>query len=262
MSFFKYKMQILYDGTNYCGWQVQPNGMTIQQLIQESLKQIFGKEIGIVGSGRTDAGVHAWGQVAHFTYEKKLDPFKLQGALNGILPKDVRITAIEEVDPGFHARYSAIGKTYHYNICLGTVQDPFKRYYSVHIRENINLEMLHAAAKYFIGTHDFTSFTNQAYRGTAAHDPIRTIRRLEIVAVDRGFRLEFEGDGFLYKMVRNIVGMLIDIASGKKRIEELPDIFSAKDRRFAGRSMPPHGLVLVKVDYPDSFAKDGKLNHL
>lgn len=245
-----YKLIIAYDGTAYCGWQVQPNGISIQELIQKKLSQISRNNITLIGSGRTDAGVHALGQTAHFHSPIINDHSRFLGSLNALLPADIRILHIEEVPINFHARYSAIGKIYHYHLHLNKVSDPFTRLYRLHVREEINLNILQEAALELIGTHDFTSFANEAHRGSASRDPIRTIRRLDIIEQPGGVRLEFEGDGFLYKMVRNIVGTLLEVAEGKYSLEELREILAVKDRKKAGQAAPPHGLFLMQVLYP------------
>jgi tRNA pseudouridine38-40 synthase len=244
-----YKLTIAYDGTAYCGWQVQPNGISIQQLIEEQASILTRETTAITGSGRTDAGVHALGQIAHFHSPEIQDLFRFHGSLNALLPPDIRILKVEEVPPTFHARYSATGKTYHYRLHLDRVPDPFKRFYSLHVKEKINLDLLQAATVPLLGTHDFTSFANEAHQGSAAKDAVRTLTRLDVVAEQGGVRLEFSGDGFLYKMVRNIVGTLLEVASGKRLIDDLPAILAAKDRTAAGQAAPPHGLFLIKVEY-------------
>lgn len=244
----KYKLTIAYEGTHYCGWQVQPNGISVQSKIQEALHIALKRPIFIVGSGRTDAGVHALAQVAHFEGEE-IDPYRLLAALNGLLPVDICIKAIEPVDEGFHAQYSALSKTYHYHLYLERVMDPFRRLYTYQVRRKIDLAMLQKAALAFIGTHDFTSFANESHAGSASRDPVRTLKRLDIVPEEGGVRLEFEADGFLYKMVRNITGTLLEVATGKKALEHIESLFETKDRRKAGKAVPPQGLFLVKVDY-------------
>lgn len=247
---YAYKLLITYDGTHYSGWQIQPNAPSIQQRVQEALHIFLKKPVTLIGSGRTDAGVHAKGQVAHFKCEDEQDENRLLLALNGLLPADIRIKRVDRVDSSFHAQYYAIGKEYHYYLYLDRVMDPFWRLYCWHVRRRIDLNVLKEAAKLFVGTHDFTSFANEAHAGSAANDPVRTLYRLDICPVEGGVRLEFEGDGFLYKMVRNIVGTLIDIASGRRPLEDIPYLFEVKDRRKAGRAAPPQGLFLMRVDYP------------
>lgn len=244
----KYKMIISYDGTNYGGWQVQPNAVSIQALIQHFLSIILRKQIQLFGSGRTDAGVHAIGQVAHLSIDTQIDPLKTLASLNGLLPSDIRILLIEEAPLDFHARFSAVSKTYHYRLHFHPTPDPFKRRYAYHVPHRVDLSLLKKAAVYFVGTHDFTSFANEPGRG-AAKDAIRTLFRLDVIEEEGGARLEFQGDGFLYRMVRNIVGTLLDICAGKIAYDQIPAILAAKDRRLAGRSSPSQGLYLVEVQY-------------
>lgn len=247
-----YKITLAYEGTRYSGWQIQPNAPSIQQHLQEALSAFNGgSSVTVIGSGRTDAGVHALNQVAHFKIEHSIDPGRLLLALNGMLPRDIRIKKIEMVHNHFHAQYDAIGKEYHYHLFLDRIMDPFRRSYAWHVLRRIDPDLLMRGAILFKGTHDFTSFANEAHAGTAAKDPVRTLFRLDICPEAGGLRLEFEGDGFLYKMVRNIVGTLVDIASGRLALEEIEAIFEAKDRRRAAGAAPAHGLFLVRVDYPE-----------
>lgn len=246
---YNYKLTLAYDGTHFSGWQVQPNGISIQQKLQEALQIITHDQVHVTGSGRTDAGVHALKQVANFRSDNTLDLRRLQASLNGLLPYDIRILKCEEAPLDFHARYSATSKCYHYNLTLSPVQLPFHRLYSWHIRENLDRELLKRAARLFIGTHDFTSFANEAHAGSAAHDPVRTLTRLDIIEHDEGVRLELEANGFLYKMVRNIVGVLHEVATGKRAVEEIDTILAAKDRRQAGKAAPAQGLFLAYVTY-------------
>jgi len=248
-SDFNYKMTIAYDGTAYSGWQIQPNGISIQAQIEEAIKIIVRKDVKVIGSGRTDAGVHALGQIAHFHCDRDLDLYRFLGSVNGILPRDIRVKSIEEMPLNFHAQRSALGKVYHYHLYLENVQNPFNRLYSYHVHDKMDLELLRKAALLFIGSHDFTSFANEAHTGAAYSNPIRNLKRLDIVYEQGGLRLEFEGDGFLYKMVRNIVGTLLEVAKGKRPISDIEAIFQAKDRKKAGMAAPPHGLFLVEVYY-------------
>ncbi len=247
-----YKLTIAYEGTNYSGWQFQSNASSIQALIENALSIILKKEkVAIVGSGRTDAGVHAKAQIAHFYHEDKIDLSRVLMALNGILPKDIRILQIEMAPANFHARFSARGKEYHYYIHLGKVMDPFRRLHYCHIHRDFDVSLLKEAAKQFIGTHDFTSFANEAHKGASAKNPVRTLYRLDVIEEQKGLRLEFEGNGFLYKMVRNIVGLLIDIATHCKPIESIQKIFALKDRQQSSKAAPAQGLFLVHVKYSD-----------
>lgn len=193
--------------------------------------------------------MHAQGQVAHLSTSAHLNPHPLLYGLNALLPKDIRVRQIVEVPDAFHARYSAIGKEYHYRLHLEPVASPFDYLYSWHLREKLQLQLLKEAAALFLGTHDFTSFANEAHRGVAAHSPVRTIQKLAIVEEDCGVRLEFVGSGFLYKMVRNIVGTLVEVARGKRPIEDIPRLIAAKDRNLVGPAAPACGLSLVNVFY-------------
>lgn len=248
-SDYHYKMTIAYDGTNYQGWQVQPNGISIQEIIQNTMNIILKEKVTIRGSGRTDTGVHAENQVAHFKYFLKLDKSRFLFSLNSLLPSDIRVKLIEDVDPDFHSQHSAVGKTYHYHLHLSPVLCPFKHRYSWHIHKEFDLNKLKAAATCFLGTHDFTSFANESHKGACAKDPVRTLKRIDVVAQDGGIRLEFEGNGFLYKMVRNLTGFLVDVARGRRDASEIPELLKARDRKLASKAAPASGLFLHEVHY-------------
>jgi tRNA pseudouridine38-40 synthase len=254
-STFTYKLLIAYDGTHFSGWQIQKNAVSIQCLIERALSTILRTQVNIVGSGRTDAGVHALAQTAHFKVSVPIDMAKTLASLNGLLPADIRILSIDQADSTFHARYSASSKIYHYHLHLGKTADPFKRHFAYHVFHPVDITLLKKAAQYFIGTHDFTSFASEATQGSAAKNPVRTLYRIDIVEEKGGLRLEFEGNGFLYKMVRNIVGTLLDVCAGKIDLDQIPVILEAKDRRRAGRAAPPHGLYLMEVKYDASVSK-------
>ena len=248
----KYKMTIAYDGTSYGGWQVQPNSTSIQALIQQALSTVLRAPTQLTGSGRTDAGVHAMGQTAHFTYDGQTSPTFCQTtllSLNGILPTEIRILAIEPATDDFHARYSATGKTYHYYLHLHPIADPFNRRFAYHVPHPVDLSLLRQAAAHLIGTHDFSAFANEQHLGSAAKNAVRTLTRIDCIDEPSGLRIEFEGEGFLYKMVRNIVGTLLDVSRGKIALEALPAILESKDRKQAGRAAPAHGLFLMQVHY-------------
>ncbi len=254
-----YKLTIAYDGTRYSGWQIQPNAPTIQQHLQEALANLLkGQQVAVIGSGRTDAGVHALNQIAHFKTEHEITPNRLLLALNGLLPRDIRIKKVEMAPLHFHSQHSAIGKEYHYHLYLERVMDPFRRLYSWHVLRKLDLALLKEAAILFVGTHDFTSFANEPHAGAVSKNPVRTLYRLDVYPGEGDMCLEFEGNGFLYKMVRNIVGTLVDVASHRLSLAEVLSIFEAKDRRRASRAAPPHGLFLVKVAYPED---DGFMEH-
>lgn len=242
----KYKLLIAYDGTNYVGWQIQPNGLSIQESLQKALSTLLREESVVVGAGRTDAGVHALGQVAHFSSSHVTDTSLLLRSLNGFLPYDIRIKAVEEVEESFHSRFSAKGKEYHYHLWLGETIDPFYRLYRHHIRGKIDIPLLKEALTHFVGRHDFCTFANSK---SQVQSTIRTIYRIELIAQEGGYRIEYEGEGFLYKMVRNITGTALEIARGKRSIEEVAGLFAAKDRRAIGVAAPAKALFLAKVNY-------------
>jgi tRNA pseudouridine38-40 synthase len=245
----KYKLTLAYDGTRYGGWQVQDNVVSIQSLLQTAIGALLETDIHVTGAGRTDAGVHALGQVAHCSWHPLPDLSSFTATLNALLPIDIRLLNIEPVSIDFHARYTACSKRYHYHLHLERTPNPFKSPYSVHIPYPIDRDLLQKASSLFIGTHDFTSFANEADRGSASHQPIKTIYRIDCLEEPGGIRIEFEGDGFLYKMVRIIVGTLLEVSTKKRSINEIPEIFAAKDRCRAGQTAPPQGLFLVGVNY-------------
>lgn len=240
----KYRMNLSYDGTYYSGWAIQPNSTSIQQLIQEALQTVLGIETPIIGSGRTDAGVHAKLQVAHFSHSDILNLSSLRYSLNGILPRDIRIHEILPVDEDFHARFSVKKKIYHYY--LSTTQDPFNYRHSHYVYAPLDLDLLKKAFPLLVGTHDFSAF---ASRGCGAKNPIKTLYNLEILPQKGGLCLIFEGDGFLYKMVRNITGTLLEIATHKRPVEDLQRILTSKDRTQAGQTAPAQALFLHHVEY-------------
>lgn len=243
-------MLIMYDGTPFKGWQVQPNGVSIQQLLQEAIAVITKKNVHVIGSGRTDAGVHAIGQTANFKIGKELDLFRFLNSLNALTPDEITVKEIVKASNNFHARYSAIRKTYRYHVNLSRQLNPFERLYSWHFLERVDIALIKKAANSFIGTKDFSSFANESHAGSAAKNPVRTIYRLDVYEKeDQTLIFEVEADGFLYKMVRNIIGTIFCVGTGKMHLEELPGIFMAKNRSKAGAAAPPHGLFLFKVDY-------------
>lgn len=248
---YTYKLTLAYDGKAYHGWQIQPTGITVQELLQKALERILSHPVSVIGAGRTDAGVHALGQVAHFRTEKELDLLKLGKSLNGILPLDIRVLQVDLVPKSFHAQRSAKSKIYHYHLALGRSQNPLRRFYSHHVHHALDQALLRQAAALFVGTHDFRSFANEAHRGSAARNAVRTIYRLDVIEEPGGLRLEFQGTGFLYKMIRNIVGTLIEVSRGYRPLSDIEKLLTLGDRRLAGEAVPPHGLFLVQIEYPE-----------
>lgn len=242
-----YKLTIQYDGTRYNGWQRQGNtDNTIQGKLNEIIGRYLGEEIDIAGSGRTDAGVHAYGQVANFKTAKCLDKDRFLLDINSYLPHDIRIAAVESVDERFHARLSAVSKTYEYVIDNGTVADVFMRKYSYRVEDALNVEKMRAAAELLTGTHDYLSFCgNKKFKKS----PVRTVMDIEISESEGKVVLAFTGNGFLQNMVRIMTGTLIEAGLGKREPESMTDILNARSREAAGMMAPPEGLFLKQVDF-------------
>ncbi|QEK11201.1 tRNA pseudouridine(38-40) synthase TruA [Crassaminicella thermophila] len=240
------KLTIEYDGTNFYGWQRQKYGRTVQEEIEKALKKIIKKEVKINGSGRTDAGVHALGQVANFEEEFSIPVEKIPVALNSVLPDDIAIKKAVEVSKDFHARYSAVGKKYIYKIYNGPLRSPLLRNYTYFVKDYLNKEDMKKATKFFIGEHDFKGFMAS---GSQVKDTVRTIYDLSIEEQDCIIRIEVKGNGFLYNMVRIIAGTLVDIGKGKINIEDLSEIIQSCKRERAGHTAPPQGLYLAEVYY-------------
>ncbi len=244
-----YRLDLSYVGTNFSGWQIQPNGRSIQEELQKALKVICrGETIRVIGSGRTDAGVHALNQVAHFRCAADLEGKHLQ-SLNGLLPQEIRVKGLKLVENDFHAQISAKKKMYRYHVYRNRTENPFNAPYHWHLFDSLSLEKMKQAAALFVGTHDFTTFANQANCGAAAKNGVRTLYSVTVEEVGDHLTFEFVGNGFLYKMVRNIVGTLIDVGRGKVQIEEILTFFEQKDRRLASQAAPAQGLFLVSVTY-------------
>jgi tRNA pseudouridine38-40 synthase len=254
----RYLLTVAYRGTAYAGWQIQPGVVSIQSLVQHAVRTVCrDPSIKLTGAGRTDAGVHAFDQKAHI--DTSIDDLHLVSryllSFNALLPDDVRILKIEEVASSFHARYSAVAKEYHYQLQTEAYSDPFAYPFRHHIKERFSLSLMQGALRYFQGRHDFTSFANQPHHGAASRRPVKNLYRLDCFEQDGGVRIEFEGDGFLYKMVRNITGYLLDVAAGRKAAEEIPSILAQQRREAASLSAPARGLTLVKVHYENLHGK-------
>ena len=247
----KYRLLITYDGTNYAGWQRQTAARSVQACIEAVLSKITQTPIRIIGSGRTDAGVHARGQVAHFSSEKALDPYRVKAALNGLLDKDIRILEVTETYADFHSQYTAKEKTYQYHLLRTSTRDPFSRLYSWHIAEELDLDAMRVAARHLTGTHDFTTFANSPTEGSVAKNAVRTILDINFHEDDEHLRISFRANGFLYKMVRNLTGCLVDVGLGKVSADSIPGLLLAQDRRKIGQGAPAHGLFLHEVVYKE-----------
>ncbi|MCE4051771.1 tRNA pseudouridine(38-40) synthase TruA [Bacillus sp. Au-Bac7] len=243
----RYKGIVSYDGTEYCGFQLQPKDRTVQGEIEKALKKLHkGSEIKIQASGRTDAGVHAKGQVIHFDSDLDIPAGKWELALNALLPHDIVFSTIEAVDRSFHARYNVQGKEYRYFIHLSERRDPFKRNFAYYYPYQLDIGAIREALEYFIGEHDFTSFCSMK---TDKEDKVRTIHSMRLVEEGDMLVFCFEGNGFLYNMVRIIIGTLLDVGRGKRKPESIKEIIEKKDRKAAGKTASANGLYLWKVFY-------------
>jgi tRNA pseudouridine38-40 synthase len=242
------KLTVAYDGTNYCGWQVQPNGITIESELNHHLSELLREEIHVIGASRTDAGVHALGNVAVFDTENRMPAEKISLALNTRLPEDIRIQESRETAPDFHPRYCETVKTYEYRICNRKFPDPCSRLYSLFYYWDLDEKKMQQGANYLVGTHDFTSFcTNKPeYK-----DHVRTIYSLDVTRSGDMITVRIRGNGFLYNMVRIIVGTLLQVGSGKLAPETVGEILASRDRGQAGDTARPQGLTLVKIEYPE-----------
>ena len=241
-----YKLTLEYDGTRYAGWQYQPNQSTVQEAVEHALTQITQTRIPIIAAGRTDAGVHARGQVISFQSDKSLSPYEWIRALNGLLPPDIAIQQAVEIPDTFHARYSALGKIYEYRILRATHRSALDRYRLWHIPQPLNLEAMKEAVTYFLGTHDFSSFQNSP---TDTKNPICTLTTFTVEQENALIRLHVQANRFLKQMVRSMVGTLVEVGRGKRQPSDIQHIIEAVDRRTAGKTAPPQGLSLIKVLY-------------
>ncbi len=259
----RFRLLLAYDGTAYNGWQRQPSGLpSIQQTIEEALLPFarHGKEgpppgfagFTVVGSGRTDAGVHAHGQVAHVNIDRDLPPVALKRALNVSLPADIRVLDVSAAAPDFHAQFSTHGKEYRYFVWNGEVLPPDRRLYAAHVRNPLDIAAMRDAAARFVGEHDFAAFTANPHRTVAS--TVRTVRGIDVVAEPAPFGtlVEFRvcGNGFLYKMVRSIVGFLLAVGLGRERPENVDEVMASRVRTARVESAPPQGLFLWSVQYP------------
>ena len=239
-------LTVEYDGTHYAGWQRQENAMTVQQRIEENLKKITGEDVTVKGSGRTDSGVHALGQVAHFDTNARMPAEKFAYALNVGLPEDIRVSASREADAGFHARFSA--KKKHYRYVIDNADHASARFgrYRLHLHKKLDAEAMAEAAKVLEGEHDFSAF--KAVECTL-ENTVRTLYLSQVTREQNLIYYDVIGSGFLYNMVRIIAGTLIEIGKGKLQAEQMRAILESKDRSNAGPTAPAKGLTLVEVEY-------------
>jgi len=240
------KLTIEYDGTNYHGWQLQKNAVTIQGTLEAALARIFSEPVRVRVAGRTDTGVHALGQVACFKTEKHIDQYRLQRALNGLLPRDIVVQQIEEVAETFSPRFDALSRTYRYQIWNHQWPSAIWARYSWHVSFPLNVDAMNQAATLLIGDHDFSSFQGSDW---VEHNPQRSVLHSEVRQDGEFLVYDVKGRSFLRHMVRNIVGTLVDVGRGAITVEDFAEIFAARDRTHAGVNAPPQGLFLVAVKY-------------
>ena len=239
---------LAYDGSSFSGFQIQPNQRTVAGELEKALKTMHkGQAIRIQSAGRTDAGVHAEGQVIHFDTELAIPDANWKRALNALLPDDIFIKVAKTVTEGFHARFSAVAKEYRYDVQTTLEPDVFKREYAYYFPYDLNLEKVRLACSFFEGTHDFTTFSSA--KATIKGSRVRTIYELSCKEYADGIRFTFYGNGFLYNMVRIIVSMLLDIGQGKREPEDIPVLLAARDRSQVGKTISPVGLYMYRVVY-------------
>ncbi len=239
-------LTIKYDGTNFCGWQVQQNGISVQSTVQEALGKILPDLKGITGCSRTDSGVHANMYCLHFDTESDISCMQLVRAVNSKLPNDISALSCIFVSDDFHARYSSTGKTYKYYINNSNISDPFNYKYRLNVNKKIDEIILNEAANAFVGKHDFATFCSV---GSSVVDTVRTVSECRVERFGDDVVITITADGFLYNMVRIIVGTLLEVAFGKIDVSELPNIIDSKKRELAGPTAKPNGLFLDKVHY-------------
>lgn len=246
------RLRVAYDGTAYCGWQVQPEVPTIEGELNQAISRLTKEEIIVIGASRTDAGVHAKGNVAVFDTESTIPADRFVYALNPLLPEDIVVVASDEVEADWHPRHCDTEKTYEYKILNSKFPDPMRRRDTYHVSFDLDLEKMREAAEYLKGEHDFKSFCNVH---TQVEDTVRTIYDLEVEKEGELITIRVRGNGFLYNMVRILAGTLIGVGRGAIDPEQIPAIIETKDRQKAGMTVPPQGLRLVEIDYLEEKSK-------
>jgi tRNA pseudouridine38-40 synthase len=243
-----FKLTLAYDGTGFVGWQRQADGTSVQGQLEDALSELDGRPVAVTGAGRTDAGVHACGQVAHAALERTIDPDTVRRAVNVRLPPAIRVLDVDAVPPEFHARFDARVKSYQYRVWNADVLNPFERLYGWHVSlPRLDAEAMAAAAASLVGRHDFAAFQGA---GSESRDTVRTVfsSRVQVVAPSR-LLYDVSGDGFLRHMVRNIVGTLVEVGRGRRPVAWIRDVLDSRDRAQAGPTAPPEGLFLLSVEY-------------
>ena len=242
----RYRLKVAYDGTNYCGWQVQPNEVTIEGVLNETLSDLLNEDIEVVGASRTDSGVHSDGNYCIFDTETHIPAPKIAYALNQRLPEDISIVKSDEVDEDWHPRYQNSMKTYQYTIINRDMPDPVRRLYTYFTYSKLDVDKMKEAAKYLVGEHDFAAFCST---GSQVENTVRTIESLEVTQNGDEIAIIAKGNGFLYNMVRIIAGTLLEVGEGKLEPSDMEDIIASKDRGKAGKTAVARGLILVEIKY-------------
>ncbi len=242
----RFLLTISYNGTAYHGWQIQPNGITVQEVLQNTIHKVLGNKITLHGCSRTDAGVHAKMFCCHLDCEDNIPSDAFLRGVNGLLPNDISITDCKEVESDFHARYNAKGKTYIYNIYNGNLRDPFKAPFVWEIERPLNTDLMNVFCESLVGKHDFYGFSSS---GRTVGDTVRTVTECKVLNNGNDIKLQITGDGFLYNMVRIIVGTAVGVSDGRISHNCAEEIFSSKKRELAGMTAPSQGLFLEKVFY-------------
>lgn len=245
----RFRVRLEYDGTDFAGWQLQPDARTVQAVVEDALQEITGEQRRFVPAGRTDAGVHARGQVAHFDAETGLEPPALERALNAVLPRDVAVLAVDVVGERFHARHDAASKLYAYRILNRPMPSPLNARFTWHLRSPLEVPAMAAAARLVLGTHDFSAFRGAPGGPPEDENPRRSLERLDVVRQADEVRIEAEGRSFLRHMVRNLVGTLVEIGQGRRPPDDMAKVLDSRDRANAGPTAPAHGLCLERVLY-------------
>ena len=245
--FHNIRLKLAYDGTHYLGWQKTPTGPSIEEALQKVLEKVLQEPVQLQAASRTDAGVHARGQVVNFfSKQENLNLYKLYAALNGLLPRDIAVLAIDKVKACFHPTLDCVGKEYHYCISLGPVCLPEYQNTSWHFPYSLDLSRINGAVNHFIGVHDFAAFCN-VKKNEGYETTVREVKSIVIEVVGNLLTIKITGNHFLYKMVRNIVGTLVWVGAGKLEVEDVAKILQSKDRTLAGVTAPAHGLTLAEV---------------
>ncbi len=240
------KLTVAYDGTDYCGWQIQPNGITVEKVLNRALSRLTGEDIAVTGASRTDAGVHAEGNVAVFDTASTIPPERFSYAVNTLLPEDVVVVKSEEVAADWHPRYQESVKTYAYHILNREMPDPVRRKYVWHVNCPLDLEKMRTAAEYLTGEHDFKSFCSIH---TGAKTTVRTIYSMDVERSGEVITIRVSGNGFLYNMVRIITGTLVEAGRGFRQPESVKELLDADERGKAGPTAPAQGLLLESIEY-------------